>query len=331
MRLLHQQQGVALVTALLVVSIAVILAAGMLDQLHYDTRRTENMIHNEQAYLYTLTAEHFAIRMLRDDLKSGSTFDSLGEDWAFDQLPPFPLEGGSIAMRLYDLQGRFNLNNLSRELNNNTDNFNRAREQFRRLLQTLAIDPGLTDGVIDWLDQDITTTPTAYGAEDDYYMILSKPYRAGNGLMSSASELRLVKGFNELNTNNYNIFKLLAEHVTALPVVTEININTAKAIVLESISDDINETRAKAIADRRGHDYESADTAQPFETVGELPRFMLDEFQITNFPTAGLTVASDYFLLVSHAEIGRGRVTLYSIIHRSSSGINVIQRSQGAW
>ena len=51
-----------------------------------------------------------------------------------------------------------------------------------------------------------------------------------------------------------------------------------------------------------------------------------------NFVTNGMTIETDYFLLNAYAEIGRGKVHLYSIIQRNDKGDGIIiQRSQGAW
>lgn len=321
MKLYTGQKGVALVTALLVVSIAVMLAAELVDQLHYDTRRTENIIHNEQAYLYNLAAENLAMLTLREDFNQNK-YDSLDDIWAVE-LPPMPVEGGNVAGKIVDLQARFNLNNLSRELNNN---YTKALEQFRRLLQTLEIDPGLADGVIDWLDKDLETT-IPNGAEDDYYIGLTRPYRTANGLMASASELRLVKGFNE-----EGIFEKLINFIVALPQVTLININTAPAEVLESLSDDITEQDAKAIIEYIGADPENdLDEAQPFETIDKFLSHMKNDLKKQNFATDGMSVSSEYFQLTSFAQIGRGQLNLYSTIQRTSAGTRVIQRSQGAW
>ena len=327
MNKLQQQKGVALVTALLVVSIAVMLAAELIDQLHFDTRRTENIIHNEQSYLYNLAAENFAMRGLREDLNQ-SKYDSLDEDWAVE-LPPMPVEGGSVAGRLVDLQSRFNLNNLSPELNKDHA---RAEQQFRRLLQILQIDPGLSDAVIDWLDKGDDTVPTPYGAEYDYYIGLVKPYRTANHLMVSASELRLVKGFNEQNANSKNIFELLVKYVVALPQVTAINVNTASAVVLESLSDDITEQDAETIIEYVGADPENdMDEARAFETINDFQNYMKNDLKKPNFTTDGMSVSSEYFQLISFAQIGRGQIKLYSTIQRTSAGAQIIQRSQGVW
>ena len=54
------ERGVALVTALLVVSLATVAAAAMATRLHVDMRRTANLLHSEQAYAYAIAAESWA-------------------------------------------------------------------------------------------------------------------------------------------------------------------------------------------------------------------------------------------------------------------------------
>ncbi len=315
-----QQTGVALVTALLVVAIAVVLATSLVDELHLDLRRTENMIHNEQTYLYTLGAENWAQAVLVQDFKD-SKYDSLQENWA-NQLPPMPVEGGQVAGQLMDLQGRFNLNNLSQAINNK---FDADLDRFKRLLKELELNPELADAVVDWLDDDLVTR-IPEGAEDDYYIGLEHPYRTANSLMVSPSELRLVKGFNQ-----GNIFDTLAPFICTLPESTLININTASAEVLKSLSEDISSDDVTKIIEYRDGDPE-LDNAEAFKTLDDFQAYMQQQLDKKKFSTEGMTVSTDYFLLNSQAAIGRGRVQLYSTILRTpQGGTDIISRSQGSW
>ncbi len=315
-----QQTGVALVTALLVVAIAVVLATSLVDELHLDLRRTENMIHNEQTYLYTLGAENWAQAVLVQDFKD-SKYDSLQENWA-TQLPPMPVEGGQVAGQLMDLQGRFNLNNLSQAINNK---FDADLDRFKRLLKELELNPELADAVVDWLDDDLVTR-IPEGAEDDYYIGLEHPYRTANSLMVSPSELRLVKGFNQ-----GNIFDTLAPFICTLPESTLININTASAEVLKSLSEDISSDDVTKIIEYRDGDPE-LDNAEAFKTLDDFQAYMQQQLDKKKFSTEGMTVSTDYFLLNSQAAIGRGRVQLYSTILRTpQGGTDIISRSQGSW
>lgn len=316
-----KQQGVALITALLVVSIAVILATALVDRLHYDIRRTENIIHNEQAYIYGLSMESFLLIALKLD-RENNDYDSNDQLEAANTYLAAPVEGGEVTARVEDLQGLFNLNNLSKIIN--AGGYQRELERFNRLLTILGLNPTLGNAVVDWLDGDAETTMPD-GAEDDYYYGLQPAYRAANTLMSSPSELRLIKGFQE-----DEIYDALLPFVTTLPEVTTININTAPAEVLESISTDLTDDDVSKIIQQRDGDENSE--GDPFETADDFKNYMQTTLKKNNFPLEGLGVASDYFLMRTFSHVGQGNVRLVSIIHRTDKGdSHIIHRAQGNW
>jgi general secretion pathway protein K len=109
------QVGVALITVLLIVFLATLAATSLASLQQFAIRRSTLLQHQQQAHLYALGAEQWAMAILRRDLKhdleQGTPVDSLDEDWAVIQ-PVLPIEGGVISGRIQDLQGRFNLNNL---------------------------------------------------------------------------------------------------------------------------------------------------------------------------------------------------------------------------
>jgi general secretion pathway protein K len=321
---IKHQSGVALVTAILIVALASILAAALLKQLNLGISRTQNIIQSEQAYLYALGSEIVAIAALGQDAKD-SKHDSLDEYWAF-KLPPNPVEGGQVYGELADLQGKFNINNLSKTLNSAYQQ--RDLQQFRRLLENLRLDKNLANAVVDWLDEDLESSIPG-GAENDYYIGLEKPYRAGNTLLSSPSELKLIKGF-ELN-KTYNT---LLRHISALPEATAINVNTASREVLKSLVAGLTDSDVDKIIDRLGTETRDiSNNSQPFEDISAFETFMRQNTSSKNFKAENMVVSTDYFLLSSVAEIARGRVALYSVIYRDSSNnsLRVVSRSQGAW
>ncbi len=320
-----QSSGVALITAMLVVALATVLATALISQLFMDTRRTENILSNEQAYLYALSAEKIATNLLFED-QQNSAYDSLDEIWAA-QAPPFPVEGGQVMVSMEDLQGRFNLNNLSKVINNAGQQ--NAVQVFKRLLTQLQIPPTLSDAVVDWLDADLETT-IPNGAEDDYYMSLTTPYRAANTLISSPSELRLIKGFNDKVSETETAYQRIIKFVSALPIVTDINVNTAPAEVLISASADIEAADAAKIIQYRG--VSIVEPGTPYKTLDEFKNYMQDTLNKENFDTAGLNIKTQYFLLQSYAQIGQGHSRLYSILNRQDDGrITTISRSQEVW
>ena len=217
-----RQGGVALVTALLVVSLATVAAVAMATRLHLDMRRTGNLLHG--------------------DLKD-SEYDSLAEDWA-TALPPIAVEGGYVNGRITDLQGRFNLNNL---LDENGKPDEKQLDYYKRLLAVLELEPALAPALLDWMDADINAT-FPDGAEDDIYLLAEPPYRAANRPLVSTSELRLVQGYTP------EVIALLAPHVSALPGQVAINVNTATPAVLRALHGDLSDSDAEMLIADQGED-----------------------------------------------------------------------------
>ena len=108
----HRQAGVALITVLLIVFLASVTAASLATLQQLAIRRSSVLQHQQQARLYTLGLEQWAMVILARD-RQDNEIDHPGEEWA--NLPLLlPVEGGELTGRLTDLQGCFNLNNLWR-------------------------------------------------------------------------------------------------------------------------------------------------------------------------------------------------------------------------
>jgi general secretion pathway protein K len=316
MTVIIRQRGVAIITALLIVAIATTISISISTRLQLDVRRTGNVIAGDQAYLYTLAAESWSKRILKQDRKD-SEIDHLGEDWAIE-LPPLPVEGGYIQGKLTDLQSCFNINSLldtSAETSTGTNtNTNLARTRLERLLTNLKVDKAGAQAIIDWIDSDLQTT-IPDGAEDVYYMNLAQPYRTANTPLQSISELRLIKGFEDPL-----VYATVLPHVCAFGVNTPININTATAEVLRSLADDLTDSDIEKIIEQRN------ETA--FNNIGEFTSSSNLKEKIGS--TEGLSVDTEYFMLQTESTIGQVRVLSYSVIHRSIDGnTRVIARSQG--
>jgi general secretion pathway protein K len=298
---LATQRGVALVTALLVVSVVTVAAVAMATRQHIDVRRTGNLIHGEQAYDYALAAESWARVILRRDLQDND-YDSLADDWA-TALPPLAVEGGQVDGAVEDLQGRFNLNNLVDPASQDEGAGNEESiAYYKRLLDLLGLEQVLADALVDWLDAD-RNARFPNGAEDEFYLLLERPYRAANRLLVSVSELRLVKGYDPA------VMELLLPHVTALPGETSINVNTATPIVLQALNPELNESDVSAlILDRGENGYENIND---FLSHNSLAGLELD---------VDVDVTSDFFRVLTDVMIGNSRVQLESLLERLQQG-----------
>ena len=305
-----RQRGVALVTALLVVSLATVAAVAMVTRLQVDMRRTGNLLNGEQAYAYAIAAESWAHVILRRD-EEESDFDSLGEDWA-TALPPIAVEGGYVNGQIEDLQGRFNINNLIEDGGEPTDAETAVNAEelayFERLLEVLGLEAALAPALLDWLDADINTR-FPDGAEDVFYLLAERPCRAATRSMVSISELRLVKGFTP------EVVAVLEPHVTALPEETVININTATPAVLRALHQELDDSGVEQlIADRGDTGYEDVDTFFEHEALAGLDL----DIDVDN--------TSDWFNVFTATRVGRGQVQLESIFRRGIEQSQVISR-----
>jgi len=106
--------GVALLVALIITTIAIVLASAVVYRQQLHIRLTGNLGSLEQAYQYALGMEDWASTILETDYQKSPKMDSLDEAWA-TLLPPIPIPGGSMNGQLFDLQSRINLNLLNRE------------------------------------------------------------------------------------------------------------------------------------------------------------------------------------------------------------------------
>jgi general secretion pathway protein K len=303
--MLPEQRGVALITALLVVALATMAAVAMATRQQLDIRRTGSLLHSEQAYTYVLGAESWAQVVLARDLRE-SQIDTLEEDWSTKPPVSF-VEGGSVFGRIIDLQGRFNVNNLSGVDGPDSG----AISRYRRLLRLLELDEALVDPLVDWIDADIEVR-FPDGAEDEAYLLLDTPYRAANQPLSDISELRLVKGYTP------EVIEKLRPHIVALPQATQINVNTASAEVLSLVAEDLTTADGESLVEARGEEgFQSVDsfTQDPILHGKEVDG-------------GSLSVTSQWFLMVSEANIGDGRARLASLIQRSDRGVLVVRRQR---
>jgi len=106
----RSQQGIALLIAISIMMIGVITATTLFAQQQLSVRKGSNLIIRNQAAEYNLAAENWAKIWLSRDAEE-TEFDAATENWA-TELPPLPIDGGVIVARLYDLQGRLNINSM---------------------------------------------------------------------------------------------------------------------------------------------------------------------------------------------------------------------------
>ncbi len=255
------QRGVAIITTMLMVTLATIAVTAMVTQQRLDIYRTGNRLANVQLKTLALAGERFAVQQLHLDHRNAERgdSDSFEDDWA-TPTPPYPIEGATISGCVVDMQGRFNLNNLvGGDGQLNTE----QRDVFARLLQALDIDPVKAAAVVDWLDADANII-NADGGEDDYYTQLAPPYLTANRHFASLSELKLVKGFNL--PDDSEDYETLLPHISVLPVPTRINVNTATPAVLQSLAGFVDAAKADELSHWADESWSGYPKCAPFDS-----------------------------------------------------------------
>ena len=132
-----RQRGIAVIMAMLVVTIATVLAIEMAWHTNLDIRRTAGLISWDQAHEFAFGAEAFASRLLADKFQdeAGDTpLYSRSDDEQACTGFQFQLDQGAMTGGVCDLQGKFNLNNL---VNGAGKPDPLVVKQFRRLLEAV--------------------------------------------------------------------------------------------------------------------------------------------------------------------------------------------------
>lgn len=302
----QRSRGVALITAIFVVALATIAATALLASTHSGIQRGQTYLDSESAWWYAQGLESWGRSILALDAEE-TDYDSLLDVWA-QQLPPLPVDGGTLVGSISDLNGRFNLNNLTvRE----PEKLNRYVAQFTRLLGGGCLEGidgvdigGVANAIKDWIDPDDDQSFPG-GGEDLSYLSLLQPYRVANRPMKNVSELLAVQGMTP------QIYRLLVPHLTVLPEETQINVNTATPAVLCALAED--DAQREILLD-----FVQTREDSPLEDLGSVDSPIPAEL------ADAITLNSTYFEGRAAAFIGSGRVVLYSLIHRPGGGTPVV-------
>jgi general secretion pathway protein K len=309
----NDQRGIALLTALLVVALATLLVAMLLDRAESGIARTRNLTRGAQGDQYAAGLEAWAIDLLRRDAAEDSSVDSRDDIWG-SPLPPTPVPGGSVRGAMRDLNGCFDLTRLIDQAGVEVP---RETARLRRLLAALKLNPDLSDAVVDWLDADFETRPR--GGEDNLYLQAAPGYRAANRHMVHVSELRLVRGFDSTT------YATVAPHVCALPDRSPLNVNTATVPVLMSLGATITQGMAERMAqDGHAHYRQASDFTSELLRQGGL-------IDSTLIPGRDYGVASEYFVAEAELKLDDIPFAYSSVIERRGGRFAVVARMRGSW
>lgn len=288
-------RGAAVVLAMLLAALAAAVAATLFaDQ----QRWSRNVLHRRdqvQAQALAMAGVQWARQILYDDART-TVYDHLGEPWAV-ALPPIPLENGEIRGAIIDAQGRLNLNALGE--GGTTAGI--ARGRIARLFARYGGPATALDAIADWIDTD--GAPRANGAEDAWYLAQPVPFLAANAPVVRVAEIAAVRGVTPAT------LAAVLPFLTALPVGTPTNINTAPPEVLAAIVDNLPADGLAALVATRAQ--------KPFTTIAEFRARLPRGASIAG--DEGLGVKSNHFYVTVEARQGETVARARALLRRGGA------------
>lgn len=307
MKAYKKNRGVALVSTLLLLSIATVVAVSITSQQQLMIHKTNNIQRLDQAWSYIFALENWAREALAEDSRRNFA-DSAGDIW-HQGLDVTEISGGRLQAAIIDQQAKYNINNLVRD----GEVVELERLRLRALLAGVGIETELADSIVDWLDHDAVRFSES-GAEDSYYLGLEPSYRAANRPIQDISELLMVRGF------KLSHLQLLKPHITALPGYVPVNINAASETVLQAVLHRAPRQAVSRLIESRNR--------QAFDSRQQLLSALVQIERELDLPA--LTVQSAHFQLHSQVELQPLYLEVFSLLQRQPSGqTDVLLRTQG--
>lgn len=293
---LRHQRGVAVITALLLTTLAITIVASLFWQQQVQVRSIENQRLQLQKQWILRGALDWTRLILREDARISPAVDHLGEPWAVPlaetrleeyvekdragEVPDAALSGG-----IEDAQARFNLRNLCPD----GKIIKTEVDIFTKLLTSQQINPSLADATANLMaSAQRKATP---GAPVDS----SAPQPMN---IEHVDDLLAVPGFTT------EMLDKIKDFVVVLPVRTDINANTASAEVLSARIDKLSLADAKVLVANRQRAW--------FTKKDDL------QHQLPSGANAldGIMFNSQYFLVNGNVRLNRAGMEMQALVNR---------------
>lgn len=297
------QRGVAVITALLLTTLAITVVASLFWQQQVQVRSIQNQRTQLQKQWILRGALDWARLILREDARLSST-DNLDEPWAVP-LAETPLgqyveNGGSDAVgsdaalsgSIIDAQSRYNLTNLCPDGTINR----REVAAFGRVLTGLGMNPSLAQATANMM-------AAAKRKPDESSVAASRPIN-----FAYVEDLLAVPGFSA------KMLGILKDFVVVLPRPARVNVNTAPVEVLAARMESLSPADAAAIVASRRQAY-FRDVNDFVQRFPDMPvRAALND----------VSVRTDYFIVNGKVRLDRTFLDVVSMIERAGRDAKVI-------
>ncbi len=324
-----KQDGVAVVTALLLTTLAITIVASLFWQQQVQVRSIENQRFQLQKKWVLRGALDWAGLILREDRRI-SKVDHLGEPWAVNlgdtRLDQYVENGkadsedsdATLSGQISDAQAKFNLTNLA--ANGQVDR--RELASFAKLLSNLRLDPTLAQRVASQiaLPQDkVIAGPQQPGQPGDAPNPPNPSEKPDSLSTIANSEVQFLK-FSQIDDllaipgfSAANIVRL-RKFVTVLPVPTKINVNTTTAEVLSARLENVSLTDAALMIATRDRAY-----------FLDFERFKLNfPDKVTDADVKLLDFQTNFFVVNGRVRLNKSLLEVDALIERDDKGTQVL-------
>ena len=300
MNTMRRQRGVAVITALLLTTLAVTIVASLFWQQQVQVRSMENQrLHLQIQWILRGTLDWTKLILQQDGIDHPN-YTSLQHVWAvpvantrIDQyIDRERVQGevfdASLSGKIIDANSRFNLTNLA----TNGQQSAASVAAFQKLLTQLRLDPGLATTAMQFVaaGQKPPTVPS----------VAATPVKQMQAI--ELEDLLDVPGF------TVEMLETLRKYVVVLPESTTVNANTASAEVMSAVIPNFSLAEAQTLVAQRDR--------TPWINKGNF------ESDVGGQRAAGaaIDVTSTYFLVQSWLKLDRASLNTEALVSRKLGG-----------
>jgi general secretion pathway protein K len=300
-RQLARQQGVAVITALLLTTLAVTIVASLFWQQQVQVRSMENQRLHLQTKWILRGALELSSLILKSRTGQAAQITTLDQVWttplAETRLDQY-IERERVQNEVFDATLSGGMSDATARYNLTLLAANGARDPdqeaiFKRLLSNLQLDPALAVKVAQMVASASPVAPIP-------------PARVASNVpmgLVQVDDLLAISGITK------DIVDRLREFVIVLPATAQVNLNTASAEVLSALLQNCSVSQARAIVEKRK----------------QVPALSPANFTVLNpgmtfMDNAPVDVKSSYFLARSRIRLDRAALDAESLIESNLGG-----------
>lgn len=313
---LHRQRGIAVITALLLTTLAITIVASLFWQQQVQVRSIENQRLQLQKQWILRGALDWASLILREDAKH-SNVDNLDEPWAvplaetrLNQYVEYGRAddnsaGAALSGGISDAQARFNLTNLCI---NGTINPTEVAA-FARMLNNAQMNPALAQATAEVM-------AAAHHVGGSGVEIKPQVAAASRGSQPGPQPINLTQIEDLLAVPGFSpkVLDKLKNFVIFLPRATPVNVNTAPAEVLAARIDTLTFSDATSLVTKR--------KTASFRDLADFVQRLGDEPFSASANEA--SVATNYFLVDGKVRMNRAGLDVQALIERTGANTKII-------